>query len=121
MAAVDGCAAAHAQLSQSVPDALIIDFELPDGDAIELMKEVRLEHQETKIMVVTEFGDEAHAISAIEAGAVGYLLAGCSTAYIVNAIKEMLDGGSPISAPIARYLLKRFQKPLRAPARITSA
>ena len=117
LAAVESCAAAREQLSRCAPDAFILDYELPDGDAVDLMKEVRGQHPDTKIMVITEFGDEAHALAAIEAGAVGYLLAGCSAHYIVNAILEMLSGGSPISAPIARYLLKRFQKPMKAPLR----
>jgi DNA-binding NarL/FixJ family response regulator len=60
-------------------------------------------------MVVTVFGDETHVVAALEAGALGYLLKDGSADYIANSILEMLGGGSPISPPIARYLLRRFR------------
>jgi DNA-binding NarL/FixJ family response regulator len=59
--------------------------------------------------VVTIFGDEAHVVAAIEAGALGYLLKDGTPDYIAGSILDMLAGGSPISPPIARYLLKRFR------------
>lgn len=67
-------------------------------------------------MVVTVFGDGQHVVSAIEAGALGYLLKDASAEAIGRAILEMLAGGSPMSAPVARYLLKRFSAPSVAPA-----
>jgi DNA-binding NarL/FixJ family response regulator len=55
------------------------------------------------------FGDEAHVVGALEAGALGYLLKDGTAEYIGASILEMLAGGSPISPPIARHLLRRFR------------
>jgi DNA-binding NarL/FixJ family response regulator len=55
------------------------------------------------------FGDERHVLSAVEAGALGYLLKDGRAGQLAAAILEMLAGGSPISAPIARQLLRRLQ------------
>jgi DNA-binding NarL/FixJ family response regulator len=65
---------------------------------------------------VSVFGDETHVVEAIEAGALGYLLKDGDADYIATSILEMLDGGSPISPPIARYLLRRLQAPPADPA-----
>jgi len=58
-------------------------------------------------MVVTVFGDEETVLRAIEAGATGYLLKDGTARAIGDAVAQLLDGGSPISAPIARLLLRR--------------
>jgi DNA-binding NarL/FixJ family response regulator len=60
--------------------------------------------------VITVFGDEAHVVAAIEAGALGYLLKDASADSIGRAIDEMLAGGSPMSPPVARYLLQHFAR-----------
>jgi DNA-binding NarL/FixJ family response regulator len=59
-------------------------------------------------MVVTVFGDERHVIASIEAGATGYLLKDAAASEIVEQIRVLRAGGSPISAVIARQLLLRF-------------
>jgi len=60
-------------------------------------------------MVVTVFGDEEHVLASIEAGAAGYLLKDASEENFLAGIRELINGGSPISPIIARRLLKRFQ------------
>jgi DNA-binding NarL/FixJ family response regulator len=109
VAAVGSLAEAQAALSRGLPDVLLTDLGLPDGDGIELVRGLRARQAPTLPMVITVFGDEQHVVSAIEAGALGYLLKDGSPDSIGTAVMEMVEGGSPISAPIARYLLKRFQ------------
>jgi DNA-binding NarL/FixJ family response regulator len=60
-------------------------------------------------MVITVFGDESHVVTAIEAGATGYLLKDSPSERIGQAVLELVGGGSPISPAIARHLLKRFR------------
>jgi DNA-binding NarL/FixJ family response regulator len=60
-------------------------------------------------MVVTVFGDEEHVLGAIEAGATGYILKDSMPEEFVGLIKQLREGGSPISPVIARQLLKRFK------------
>ncbi len=115
-AAAASCAEARAALDRGQPDVLLTDLGLPDGDGVTLIREVRGRGYRTLAMVVTIFGDEQHVVAAIEAGAMGYLLKDGSPDYIGQSILDMLAGGSPISPPIARYLLRRFRSAEESPA-----
>lgn len=119
-AAVATCAAARDWLHRQPPAVLLTDLDLPDGDGLELIREAHGQHPATEIMVITVFGDEDHVIRAIENGASGYLLKDGNADYIGQSIMQLLGGGSPISASIARHLLKRFQ-PAAAPESDKSA
>lgn len=116
--AVGSCGEARAALAVRQPVVLLTDLELPDGSGMELIRELRGARAPTQCMVITVFGDEQHVVSAIEAGALGYLLKDAAPGTIGRAILEMVAGGSPMSAPVARYLLKRFSPaaPAAAPA-----
>lgn len=91
------------------PQVLLVDLELPDGSGIELIRAARRIAPQSESMVISVFGDEAHVVSAIEAGATGYLLKDASADEIVAAIARLRAGESPISSAIARHLLKRFR------------
>jgi DNA-binding NarL/FixJ family response regulator len=106
---VGTCAEARRVLESAEPDVLLTDLGLPDGDGIALVRELRQRGARTAAMVITIFGDENHVVAAIGAGALGYLLKDGAADYVAGSILDMLAGGSPMSPPIARYLLKRFQ------------
>lgn len=108
MASVGSRREGLAQLEQNQPDVLLVDLGLPDGDGTDLIREIYLRGYSTDAMVITIFGDEKHVIRAIEAGATGYILKDGSNSYIADSIIQLKQGGSPISPPIARYLLNRF-------------
>jgi DNA-binding NarL/FixJ family response regulator len=101
------------QLDKS-PDVLLVDLQLPDGNGIDLIREASRRLPNCDVMVVTIFGDERHVLDSIEAGATGYLLKDMSAAELVEQIRVLRNGGSPISPVIARQLLTRFGAP-RAP------
>lgn len=111
VAAVGTCAEARALLEREPPAVLLTDLDLPDGTGIDLIRQVRRQGSPTQAMVITIFGDEQHVVAAIEAGALGYLLKDASAETVGRSILELLEGGSPMSAPVARYLLQRFAKP----------
>jgi DNA-binding NarL/FixJ family response regulator len=67
-------------------------------------------------MVCTIFGDEPHVMRSIEAGARGYLLKDSAPQAILQEIRSLHAGGSPISPMIARQLLMRFRPPATAAA-----
>lgn len=112
MGTVSTCEEARSFLSKTSPDVLLIDLGLPDGSGVDIIREVSESSSNTEIMVITVFGDEKHVVTAIEAGASGYLLKDGDSDYIGDSIIQMINGGSPISSSIARYLLRRFQEPL---------
>lgn len=100
-----------ALLSARPADVLLVDLGLPDGSGIDLIRNAADRYDDMDIMVITVFGDERNVVQAIEAGASGYLLKDGETETIAQSILQLVDGGSPISPGIARYLLKRFQGP----------
>lgn len=104
------------QLLQLRPDVLLVDLELPDGSGMELIREAAHSLPHCDVMVVTIFGDEQHVLSSIEAGATGYLLKDMPAEQLVQQIRVIRAGGSPISPIIARQLLIRFAAPASAPA-----
>lgn len=99
---------AYEALRAHIPDVLIIDLNLPDGHGSEFIRYACESFPKLEAMVISVFGDEYNVISAIEAGATGYLLKDSSTQEIGSAILQLVNGGSPISPAIARHLLKRF-------------
>jgi len=99
----DGVAA----LAAHRPDVLLTDIGLPDGSGIDLIRRARTTGAGTQAVVITVFGDEETVVRAIEAGAAGYLLKDGTPSSIAESIVEVLAGGSPISAPVARLLLRR--------------
>ena len=109
IADVDNCAKANKILDQQTPDVMLTDLGLPDGDGLDLIRRISETGSKTEIMVITVFGDEKHVLSAIEAGASGYLLKDGTADYIGDSIIQMVNGQSPVSPAIARHLLKRFR------------
>jgi DNA-binding NarL/FixJ family response regulator len=93
-----------------VPDVMLVDIGLPDGNGVDLIREAQRVAARTRAMVITVFADEGHVMDAIRAGAKGYLLKDGSADYIGHAIEDLIAGGSPISPSIARYLLRSFQE-----------
>ncbi len=92
----------------SAPDVLLVDLQLPDGDGIDLIRAAAQRIPDCDVMVVTIFGDERHVLDSIAAGATGYLLKDMPPAELVEQIRVLHAGGSPISPIIARQLLTRF-------------
>ena len=100
--------------SHEPPAVLLADLQLPDGSGIDVIRWLRAHAPNAEAMVFSVFGDEAHVVAAIEAGATGYLLKDASAEDIHQAIVRLLAGESPISSAIARHLLRRFQPAPRA-------
>lgn len=100
---------AREDVSRIAPDVLLTDLGLPDGSGIDLIRHTRQKAPTSQIMVVTVFGDEKNVISSIEAGASGYLLKDGTSEAIGESVMQLMQGGSPMSAPIARRLLERFR------------
>jgi len=103
-------------LADSVPDVFLIDLGLPDLHGLDLVRRISAAHPTCDILVVTIFGDEQSVISALEAGARGYLLKGALEHDIAADIRHLRNGGSPLSPVIARQVLKRLVPDKSAPA-----
>ena len=110
-----GMASTRAQglrmLEQAPADVLLVDLGLPDGSGIDVVRAAHGQWPDCNIMVSTTFGDEAHVMQSIEAGAAGYLLKDSTVPDMVAEIRSLHAGGSPISPLIARQILMRFRPP----------
>jgi DNA-binding NarL/FixJ family response regulator len=89
-------------------DVALVDLRLPDGNGIDLIREISA-GAKTRSIVISVFGDEASVISALEAGADGYLLKDATD--VSESIVQVVRGGAPMSPAIAAHLLRRFRGP----------
>lgn len=87
----------------------LVDLGLPDGRGEAVLGWLANDCPEAELLVFTVFGDESRLVAALEAGATGYVLKGCSSDELVQAIEQIRGGGAPISPLLARMLLKRFR------------
>ena len=96
-------------IDRSKFDVMLIDLGLPDGNGTDLIRQVSAKRPDVDIMVVTVFGDEQHVVSAIEAGATGYILKDSTAADVVSCIRLLRAGGSPVSPVVARSVLRAIR------------
>jgi DNA-binding NarL/FixJ family response regulator len=95
----------------SCPDVVLMDIDLPGMNGIECIKQLREKCASTLYMMLTVFEDDEKIFRSLEAGATGYMLKKTPPAQLVDAIKDMCNGGSPMNAQIARKVVASFSKP----------
>ncbi len=93
------------------PEVVLLDLGLPHMSGIDVTREVKKDHPEIEILIFTIFDEEDKVLEAIQAGASGYLLKGMEAEKIVEAIRDVRNGGSVIQPSLARSLLRRFRVP----------
>jgi DNA-binding NarL/FixJ family response regulator len=99
----------RASLATRTPRVLLTDLQLPDGHGLELIRETRQRHPNTEIMVISSLGDEETVVSAITVGATGYILKDAFPSDLAATVRDLVAGHSPISASIARFIVRRTQ------------
>lgn len=94
-------------ISDTRPDVAIIDVRLPDGNGIEVCREVRSRHPETNCLILTSYADEEALFDAIVAGASGYVLKETKTTELVRNIRKLAAGQSLLDPKVAKDVLAR--------------
>lgn len=92
------------------PDIVIMDINLPSMSGIECVRLIKKKNLQTQFMMFTVYENDEKVFEALKAGASGYLLKNTGLIHIVEALKELYQGGSPMSANIARKLVRNFQE-----------
>ncbi len=93
------------------PDVILMDIGLPRIDGIECMKQLKLYLPKLQFLIWTTFEDDEKIFDALKAGASGYILKTATTQQIIQAVRELHQGGSPMSSSIARKVIASFHAP----------
>src|SRR5258706_16446088 len=91
------------------PDIVIMDISLPGMNGIECIRQVKDKSPGTQFMMFTVYENDEKVFEALKAGASGYLLKNTGLLQIAESLKELHEGGSPMSSNIARKLVNLFQ------------
>lgn len=97
-------------LHDGAPDVVLIDLGLPGMDGIEGIRRLRALHPELSLVVLTVYQDDDRIFQALCAGACGYLLKKTTAERLVEALREAVSGGAPMSPEIARQVVGLFQR-----------
>lgn len=98
------------ELPVAAPDIVLMDINLPGMSGIECMRRVKSVAPDILFMMFTIYEDSEQVFEALSAGASGYLLKKTPQEEITAALKELYEGGSPMSTQIARKVVAYFQK-----------
>jgi DNA-binding NarL/FixJ family response regulator len=99
-------------LERDGPDVVLMDINLPGISGIECVCRLRAALPGTQIVMLTVYEDAESIFKALAAGATGYLLKRMEPAKLLEAIQEVMAGGSPMSASIARKVVHSFEEPV---------
>jgi DNA-binding NarL/FixJ family response regulator len=106
------------QLPNTIVDVVLVDIHLSTSsiNGIALIAQLKKSMPHTEFIICTVYEDEDHIFNAIQAGATGYLLKTVSSAQLIAALKDVKEGGSPMSSTIARKVMTAFAaRPLNQP------
>jgi DNA-binding NarL/FixJ family response regulator len=108
---------ALAGLPKMKPDVVLMDINLPGINGVECVRKLKALLPQMQVMMLTVYEDTENIFNALAAGANGYMLKRTPTKELIEAIREMQRGGSPMTTHIARLVVQSFRKPVAtAPA-----
>jgi DNA-binding NarL/FixJ family response regulator len=101
-------AQARKLLSSKKFDLALLDLNLPDGNGVDIIREISRTSPSTYCVVATIFDDDDYLFPALEAGAQGYLLKEQTTEEFIHSLRGIIKGEPPISPAIARKMIQHF-------------
>ena len=111
---------ALARIPPTRPDVAIVDVRLPDGNGVEVCREIRSTYPEIQCLVLTSFADDEALFDAIMAGAAGYLLKQIKENDLVDAIRRVASGQSLLDPEVTARVLERLRRPPQIDARVAA-
>lgn len=111
--------AGHSESAQGIvdqviagkPDVILMDIHMPGGNGIEAVQAMRQAGLTTPVLMLTVFDDDERVFTALRAGACGYLLKNTQPVRILDAIREVHEGGAPMTPAIARRTIQWLSQP----------
>lgn len=106
---------AVADFRLALPHVILMDFEMPKMNGLSCLREIRSFAPDVPILMLTVHDDDETVFSALTAGASGYMAKGVSTEELLDAIRDAVNGGAPMSSGIARKVVGYFRKDKESP------
>lgn len=97
------------EITKCNPDVVLMDIDMPGINGIEAVQMIKEKFPELKILMLTVFEDDDKIFNSLCAGASGYILKSVSPSRILDAIKEIHDGGVPMTPTVAVRVLRMFR------------
>ncbi len=109
----------ESQFKTTHPDCILMDIDMPGMTGIEAVIKLRKNGVSVPTIMLTVFDDNNHVLTAIQAGASGYLLKKHISIKLYDAIEEVMEGGAPMSPAIARMVISSMQQKEDNPYHLT--
>jgi DNA-binding NarL/FixJ family response regulator len=100
---------AYGRIPATTPHVAVLDLQLPDGDGIDVCRDVRSKHPEIACLMLTSFSDDEAVYAAILAGAAGYILKQVRGTDLVDAIRRVAAGESLLDPAVTTRVLERLR------------
>ena len=105
-----------AAIPNEKPNVVLMDINLPGMNGVECVRKLKEILPATQVVMLTAYEDTENIFNSLAAGAAGYLLKRSKSTEILEALRDVLQGGSPMSTHIARKVVQSFQsRPAAAP------
>ena len=105
----ENCNTVEEDMQRYIPDVVLMDIDMPQVNGIEGLKRIKKSMPQVQIIMQTVFEDESKIFEAIYAGADGYFLKKTPPDKLIDGIRDVLEGGAPMTPYVAKKVLEMFQ------------
>lgn len=96
---------AYKKTKEFEPDVVLLDIKLPDGDGVMGCREIKKIYPQTKVIILTAYGEDSLIVEVIKAGSDGYLLKNIDSKIIISSIREVIKGNSILDPKVINKVL----------------
>src|SRR5665213_4021699 len=99
------------EIPRHLPDVVLMDINLPGMKGVECVRQLKAAKPEVQFLMLTVYEDSDSLFNSLKAGASGYLLKRTASARLLEAIRDVYEGGAPMTPQLARRVVQFFSKP----------
>jgi DNA-binding NarL/FixJ family response regulator len=107
------------EIPRKPPDVVLMDINLPGINGVECVRQLKLSLPEVQVLMLTVYEDSDSLFNSLKAGASGYLLKRTVSTRLLEAIRDVHAGGSPMTPQLARRLVQFFSNPASGQAAVS--